>query len=173
MKGFQGDDLSKPNTILACAKHFAAYGAPQAGRDYHTVNMGEEELRNVYLPPFKAAVDAGVETFMTAFNEINGVPATANKFIFQDILRKEWGFNGFVVTDYTAINELVPHGFAKDEKHAAQLALEAGVDMDMMSGANRLYLKELVKENKIDESLIDEACKRILLAKYKLYTYEL
>ncbi|WP_245600530.1 glycoside hydrolase family 3 N-terminal domain-containing protein [Flavobacterium daejeonense] len=172
VKGFQGDDLSKPNTILACAKHFAAYGAPQAGRDYHTVNMGEGELRDVYLPPFKAAVEAGVETFMTAFNEINGVPATANKFIFKDILRKEWGFNGFVVTDYTAINELVPHGFAKDEKHAAQLALEAGVDMDMMSGANRLYLEELVKENKIDEGLINQACKRILLAKFKLGLFD-
>ena len=109
VKGFQGDDLSKNNTILACAKHFVGYGAAQAGRDYHTVNMSEGELRNVYLPPFKAAVDAGVETFMTAFNELNGVPATGNSFIYRDILRDEWNFNGFVVSDYTAIFEMVKH----------------------------------------------------------------
>ena len=106
VKGFQGNNLTDINTILACAKHFVGYGAAQAGRDYHTVNMGDNELRNVYMPPFKAAIDSGVETFMTAFNELNGVPATANQYIFKDILRDEWGFNGFVVTDYTAINEL-------------------------------------------------------------------
>lgn len=172
VKGFQGDDLSKTNTILACAKHFVGYGAAQAGRDYHTVNMGMDELRNVYLPPFEAAVDAGVETFMTAFNEVNGVPATANKFIFRDILRDEWGFNGFVVTDYTAINELVEHGFAEDEKHAAELAIKAGIDQDMMSSANRLYLEELVNEGKVDEALINDACRRILLAKYKLGLFD-
>ena len=141
VKGFQGQDLSRHNTILACAKHFVGYGAAQAGRDYHTVNMGEDELRNVYLPPFKAAVDAGAESFMTAFNELNGIPATGNKFIFRDILRDEWVFNGFVVTDYTAINELVPHGFAVDEKHAAELAIKAGIDLDMMSGAYNLIWK--------------------------------
>ncbi|MDO5969435.1 glycoside hydrolase family 3 N-terminal domain-containing protein [Flavivirga aquimarina] len=172
VKGFQGDDLSKHNTILACAKHFVGYGAAQAGRDYHTVNMGQDELRNVYLPPFKAAVDAGVETFMTAFNEINGIPATGNKFIFNDILRDEWGFNGFVVTDYTAINEMVEHGFAENEKHATELAIKAGIDQDMMSSANRLYLEELVNEGKVDVTLINQACRRILLAKYKLGLFD-
>lgn len=172
VRGFQGDDLSKHNTILACAKHFVGYGAAQAGRDYHTVNMGEDELRNVYLPPFEAAVDAGVETFMTAFNELNGVPATGNKFIFKDILRDEWNFNGFVVTDYTAINELVEHGFAKDEKHATKLAIEAGIDQDMMSNANRLYLEELVNEGEVDVELVNDACRRILLTKYKLGLFD-
>ncbi|GAA3610611.1 glycoside hydrolase family 3 N-terminal domain-containing protein [Flavivirga amylovorans] len=172
VKGFQGDDLSKHNTIIACAKHFVGYGAAQAGRDYHTVNMGEDELRNVYLPPFKATVDAGVETFMTAFNELNGVPATGNRFIFRDVLRDEWGFNGFVVTDYTAINELVPHGFAKNEKEATKIAMDAGIDMDMMSDANRLYLEELVNEGQVDVALINDACRRILLTKYKLGLFE-
>jgi beta-glucosidase len=172
VSGFQGEELSKQNTILSCAKHFVGYGAAQAGRDYHTVNMGEDELRNVYLPPFKAAVDAGVESFMTAFNELNGVPATGNKFIFKDILRDEWGFNGFVVTDYTAINELVPHGFAVNEKHAAELAIKAGIDLDMMSGAYKSYLEELVNEGKIDVDLINDACRRILTAKYKLGLFE-
>ncbi len=172
VKGFQGDDLSKNNTILACAKHFVGYGAAQAGRDYHTVNMGHDELRNVYLPPFKAAVDTGVETFMTAFNELNGVPATANTLIFNDILRDEWQFKGFVVTDYTAINELVEHGFAENKKHAAELAVKAGVDQDMMSSANRLYLEDLVNEGKVDKTLINEACRRILLSKYKLGLFD-
>ncbi len=172
VKGFQGKDLSRHNTILACAKHFVGYGAAQAGRDYHTVNMGEDELRNVYLPPFKAAVDAGAESFMTAFNELNGIPATGNKFIFRDILRDEWGFNGFVVTDYTAINELVPHGFAVDEKHAAELAIKAGIDLDMMSGAYKSYLEELVNDGKIDIDLINDACRRILTAKYKLGLFD-
>ena len=172
VKGFQGQDLAKHNTIMACAKHFVGYGASQAGRDYHTVNMGEDELRNVYLPPFKAAVDAGVESFMTAFNELNGVPATGNKFIFRDILRNEWGYDGFVVTDYTAINELVLHGFAVDEKHGAELAIKAGIDLDMMSGAYKSYLEELVNEGKIDVDLINDACRRILTAKYKLGLFE-
>lgn len=172
IKGFQGEDLSIHNTILACAKHFVGYGAAQAGRDYHTVNMGEDELRNVYLPPFKAAVDAGVETFMTAFNEINGVPATGNKFIFRDILRDEWGFNGFVVTDYTAINELVPHGFAENEMHAAEIAIKTGIDIDMMSGAYKSYLEKLVHENKISIDLINDACRRILISKFKLGLFD-
>ena len=172
VNGFQGQDLSMHNTILACAKHFVGYGAAQAGRDYHTVNMGEDELRNVYLPPFKAAVDAGVETFMTAFNEINGVPATGNKFIFRDILRDEWGFNGFVVTDYTAINELVPHGFAENEMHAAEIAIKAGIDLDMMSGAYESNLEKLAHENKISVDLINDACRRILTAKFKLGLFD-
>ncbi len=172
VKGFQGENLSHINTILACAKHFVGYGAAQAGRDYHTVNMGDNELRNVYMPPFKAAIDSGVETFMTAFNELNGVPATANQYIFKDILRNEWGFNGFVVTDYTAINELVNHGYAENEKHAAELAINSGIDMDMMSGAYRRFLKELIVEGKVDETLINEACRKILIAKFKLGLFD-
>ena len=172
VKGFQGDNLSHINTILACAKHFVGYGAAQAGRDYHTVNMGDNELRNVYMPPFKAAIESGVETFMTAFNELNGVPATANQYIFKDILRDDWGFNGFVVTDYTAINELVNHGYAENEKHAAELAINSGIDMDMMSGAYRRFLKELIIEGKVDETLINEACRKILIAKFKLGLFD-
>ena len=172
VKGFQGNSLSNINTILACAKHFVGYGAAQAGRDYHTVSMGDNELRNVYMPPFKAAIDSGVETFMTAFNELNGIPSTANQYIFKDILREEWGFNGFVVTDYTAINELVNHGYAENEKHAAELSINSRVDMDMMSGAYRRFLKELIIEGKVDEKLINEACRRILTAKFKLGLFE-
>ena len=172
VRGYQGDDLSKPNTILACAKHYVAYGAPQAGRDYHTVNMSEGELRNVYLPPFKATVDAGIETFMSAFNELNGVPTSGNKFTLRDILREEWGFKGFVVSDYTSINEMVPHGYAKDEKDAARIGMNAGVDMDMMGGVYKDYLKELVEEGKVSGDYINEACRRILLAKFKLGLFD-
>ncbi|WP_053970534.1 glycoside hydrolase family 3 N-terminal domain-containing protein [Mangrovimonas sp. ST2L15] len=172
VKGFQGDDLSQPNTILACAKHYVAYGAAQAGRDYHTVNMGERELRNVYLPPFKATVDAGVETFMSAFNELNGVPTSGNKFTLRDILRDEWNFNGFVVSDYTSINELVPHGFAKDSIDAARIGMNAGVDMDMVGKLYHHFLKDLVEEGQIPKRYVDDACRRILLAKYKLGLFE-
>ncbi|MEZ4802964.1 MAG: glycoside hydrolase family 3 N-terminal domain-containing protein [Gelidibacter sp.] len=172
VRGYQGDDLSKNNTILACSKHYVAYGAAQAGRDYHTVNMSEDELRNVYLPPFKATVDAGVETFMSAFNELNGVPTSGNKFTLRDILKEEWNFKGFVVSDYTSINELIPHGFAKDEKDAARIGMNAGVDMDMMGSVYRLYLKKLIDEGKVDEALVDDACKRILLTKFKLGLFD-
>ncbi|MBR9914164.1 MAG: glycosyl hydrolase [Algicola sp.] len=172
VKGFQGEDLSQPNTILACAKHYVAYGAPQAGRDYHTVNMGEGELRNVYLPPFKATVDAGVETFMSAFNELNGIPTSGNQFTLRDILRGEWGFEGFVVSDYTSINEMIPHGFAKDSIDAARLGINAGVDMDMMGHVYRLHLEQLVEEEKVSEAYINDACRRILLAKFKLGLFD-
>lgn len=172
VKGFQGEDLSATNTILACAKHYAAYGAAQAGRDYHTVNMSEDALRNIYLPPFKAAVDAGVATFMNSFNELNGVPATANEFLLKDILRKQWGFNGFVVTDYTSINEMVPHGYAEDEKHAGELAINAGVDMDMQGAVYLNFLKQSVEEGKVSEKSIDDAVRRILVMKYKLGLFE-
>jgi beta-glucosidase len=172
IKGFQGDDLSKSNTILACAKHYVAYGAAQAGRDYHTVNMGEGELRNVYLPPFKAAVDAGVETFMSAFNELNGVPTSGNKFTLRDILRDEWKFKGFVVSDYTSINELVPHGFAKDSIDAARIGMNAGVDMDMVGKLYHHFLEDLVKEGKVPEAYVNDACRRILLAKFKLGLFD-
>jgi beta-glucosidase len=172
VQGFQGDDLSQPNTILACAKHFVAYGAAQAGRDYHTTNMGEGELRNVYLPPFKAAVDAGVETFMSAFNELNGIPTSGDPFILRKILRDEWKFEGFVVSDYTSINEMIQHGFAKDGIDAARIGMNAGVDMDMMGHVYRLHLKGLVEKGKVDESVINSACRKILLAKYKLGLFD-
>ncbi|MEN3324979.1 glycoside hydrolase family 3 N-terminal domain-containing protein [Mariniflexile soesokkakense] len=172
VKGFQGDDLSKHNTILACAKHFVGYGAAQAGRDYHTVNMDEGELRNVYLPPFKATVDVGVETFMSAFNELNGVPTSGNKFTLRDILQDEWGFKGFVVSDYTSINEMIPHGFAKDSLDAARIGMNTGVDMDMMGSVYRKYLKKLAEQGKVDETTINEACRRILLAKFKLGLFD-
>tara|TARA_B100001564_G_scaffold336770_1_gene327222 strand:- start:1625 stop:3883 length:2259 start_codon:yes stop_codon:yes gene_type:complete len=172
VNGFQGDDLTNNNTLISCAKHFVGYGAALAGRDYNTVNMSQDELRNVYLPPFKAAIDSGVESFMTAFNELNGVPSTGNKFIFREILRDEWDFKGFVVTDYTAINELIPHGFASDEKHATEIAIKAGIDLDMMSGANRIYLEGLVKNGKVDINLVNDACRRILLAKFKLGLFD-
>lgn len=172
VKGFQGDDLSQPNTILACAKHYVAYGAAQAGRDYHTTNMSEDELRNVYLPPFKATIDAGVETFMSAFNELNGVPTSGNKFTLRDILRDEWKFDGFVVSDYTSINEMVQHGFAKDSIDAARIGMNAGVDMDMVGKLYHHFLKDLVEDGKVSEQYINESCKRILLAKYKLGLFD-
>ncbi|KAF2519985.1 beta-glucosidase BglX [Flavobacterium salilacus subsp. salilacus] len=168
VKGFQGTDLSLNTTILACTKHFAAYGAAEAGRDYNTVDMSERTLREVYLPPFKATVDAGVGTFMTSFNEIAGVPATGSKFLLRDILKNEWGFNGFVVTDYTAINELIPHGVAKDSAQAGELAMRAGVDMDMVGGIYMKNLKNLLKEGKVTEEQINDACRRVLEAKYDL-----
>jgi beta-glucosidase len=172
VKGYQGSDFSSPETMLACVKHFAAYGAAQAGRDYHTVDMSERVLREVYLPPYKAAIDAGAATVMTAFNEVDGVPASGSSWLLTDILRKEWGFDGFIVTDYTSINEMVPHGFARDEQHAAQLALNAGVDMDMQGAVFQNHLKALVKEGKVKESDIDAAVGRILTYKYELGLFE-
>lgn len=172
VKGFQGDDLGATNTILACAKHFAAYGAAQAGRDYHTVDISERVLRETYLPPFKAAVDAGVATFMTSFNELDGVPASGNKHLLTEILRDEWGFDGFVVTDYTSINEMIPHGVVANEKEAGALALKAGVDMDMQGSVFQEELPGLVKEGKIKESEIDQAVRRILRMKYKLGLFD-
>lgn len=168
VRGFQGTDLQQVNTILACTKHFAAYGAAEAGRDYNTVDMSERTLREVYLPPFKATVDAGVRTFMTSFNEISGVPATASKFLLRDVLKGEWKFNGFVVTDYTAINELIPHGVAKDSAQAGELAMKAGVDMDMVGGIYMRNLKKLMSEGKVTEEQINDACRRVLEAKYDL-----
>jgi beta-glucosidase len=172
IRGFQGDDLSDIHTMLACAKHFAAYGAAQAGRDYHTVDMSEITLRNIYLPPFKASVDAGVATFMTAFNELFAVPATGSKFLLTDVLRDEWNFNGFVVTDYTSINEMVLHGFAKDEKHAGELAINAGVDMDMQGAVFYDYLKKSLEEGIVTEKTIDRAVRRILNLKFELGLFD-
>ncbi|MBC8047098.1 MAG: beta-glucosidase BglX, partial [Fimbriimonadaceae bacterium] len=173
VKGFQGNNNFKNNTsIIACAKHYAAYGAAQSGRDYNTVDMSENTLRDIYLPPFKACVDAGVKTFMTSFNELNGVPASGSSFLLKDILREEWGFKGFVVTDYTSINEMVNHGFASDEKNAGELAINAGVDMDMQGAVYYNYLKALTDEGKINITQIDKAVKNILEIKYDLGLFD-
>jgi beta-glucosidase len=168
VKGFQGDGIGQLNSVMACVKHFAAYGAAQAGRDYHTTDMSDRVLREVYLPPYKAAIDAGAATVMTSFNEIDGVPASGNKYLMTDILRSEWKFDGFVVTDYTSIMEMIPHGIAEDTASAAALALEAGVDMDMQAGFYDDALAKLVKDGKLKESLIDDAVRRILHKKFEL-----
>jgi beta-glucosidase len=172
VRGFQGSDLNESNTMLSCVKHFAAYGAAQAGRDYNPVDMSERMLRDVYLPPFKAAIDEGATTIMTSFNEINGVPATSNPFLLHNILRDEWGFNGFVVSDYTAVKELIEHGVAENDSQAAQLAFDAGLDMDMQSSVYLNELGLLVKSGQIEESKIDEAVKKILSAKVKLGLFD-
>ena len=176
VKGFQGENgwksLSDVTTLLACVKHFAAYGASEAGKDYNPAELSEHTLRNVYLEPYRAAIEAGVGTVMASFNEVNGVPATASRWLLTDILRKEWGFTGFVVSDYTGINELVPHGVAKDEKQAAELAVNAGVDMDMTGATYIKYLSKLVKEGKVSEKTIDNAARRILEMKFLLGLFD-
>jgi beta-glucosidase len=172
VKGYQGDDLSDPFTLLACVKHFAAYGAAQAGRDYHTVDISERSLMEVQYPPYKAAIDAGVATVMTSFNEINGVPSSGNKELLTDLLRDKWGFEGFVVTDYTSINEMVPHGFSRDLEHAAEQAINAGVDMDMQGGAFQYNLDTLVKMGRVSEARINKAVADILKMKYKLGLFD-
>jgi beta-glucosidase len=172
VRGFQGDDLGAVDTVLATAKHYAAYGAALAGRDYSTTDMSDRELRSTYLPPFKAAVDAGVATVMTSFNELNGVPATGNRYLITDILRGEWGFDGFVVSDYTSINEMVPHGYASDLAHAAELTIDAGVDMDLQGGVFTEYLAELVKGGRVTDAQVERAARRILEMKYRLGLFE-
>jgi len=172
VKGFQGDDLKATNTILACAKHYAAYGAAQAGRDYHTVDISDRELRSTYLPPFKAAVDAGVGSFMTSFNELNGVPATGNAYLLKKILREEWGFRGFVVTDYQSINEMVPHGIVANNKDAVEMAMNAGVDMDLQGELYSKYLKELIEEGRVSEEQLNTAVRRVLELKFALGLFE-
>lgn len=172
VKGFQGDKLGELNSVMACAKHFAAYGAAVGGRDYNSVDMSDRMLWETYLPPFKAAVDAGAATFMNSFNDLNGVPATGNKYLQRDILKGKWNFSGFVVSDWGSIGEMIPHGFAKDSKDAAYKAIIAGSDMDMESNAYRNNLAQLVKENKISIELIDEAVKRILHKKFELGLFD-
>ena len=172
VKGYQGDDLSKNNTIMACVKHFALYGAAEAGRDYNTVDMSMVSMYNEYLPPYLAAFNAGAGSAMSSFNEINGVPATANKWLMTDLLRKQWGFGGFVVTDYTAVNEMIDHGVGKDLKEVSALALNAGIDMDMVGEGFLLHTKALVNEGKVSQKTIDDACRRILEAKYKLGLFD-
>tara|TARA_R110002126_G_scaffold291587_1_gene453975 strand:+ start:12169 stop:14301 length:2133 start_codon:yes stop_codon:yes gene_type:complete len=171
VKGFQGD-LNSENNVLACAKHFAGYGASQSGRDYHTVDMSEVELRNTHLPPFEASIKAGVATFMTAFNELNGIPASGNQYLLDDILRKEWNFKGAVVTDYTSIKEMIDHGYAEDLKHAGELAFNAGADIDMQSGAYKNHLKESIEEAKVDVKELDKAVENILRLKFILGLFE-
>lgn len=172
VRGFQGNNLRSVDTVLSTVKHFAAYGAAQAGRDYHTTDMSDVELRETYLPPFKAALDAGAATVMTAFNDLNGTPATGSAYLLQDILRDEWGFEGFVVADYTAVKELIQHGFAEDGKHAAELAVNAGTDMDMESALYLENLKESVGEGKVSINKIDDAVSRILEMKYRLGLFD-
>lgn len=172
VRGYQGDDLGAVDTVLATAKHFAAYGAAQAGRDYHTVDISERTLRDTYLPPFKAAVDEGVATFMTSFNEYDGVPASGSRFLLTDVLRDEWGFDGFVVTDYTSINEMVPHGYSRDLPHAGEQALNAGVDMDMQGAVFMENMVKSVEEGRVDRSNIDRAVRRVLEMKYRLGLFE-
>jgi beta-glucosidase len=172
VKGFQGDDLAATNTILACAKHFAGYAFAEAGRDYNTVDVSETTLQNTIFPPFKAAVDAGVRTFMNSFNELNGIPATGNPYLQRQILKGEWKFDGFVVSDWGSINEMISHGYAKDSKQAAEIAINAGSDMDMESSAYVEHLVTLVKEGKVKESVIDDAAKRILKVKFELGLFD-
>ncbi|WP_289027848.1 beta-glucosidase BglX [uncultured Paraglaciecola sp.] len=168
VKGFQGEDISLDDTIMATAKHFVGYGASQAGRDYNSTDISEHSLWSLYLPPFKAMLDAGVTTFMTGFNDLNGMPVTGNRYLLEDVLRDKWGFKGFVVTDYTAVNELVAHGYAKDEKHAAQLAFNGGADMDMVGQTYLKYLKLLIEERKVSEARLNGAVRRILEMKWRL-----
>ena len=174
--GFQGgrdiNSLREPTTLLATGKHLAAYGAAESGRDYNPAELSEHTLRNVYLPPYQAALEAGVATFMASFNEINGVPATADRWLLTDLLRNEWDFKGFVVSDYTGVNELVPHGVAKDEKQAAELAVNAGVDMDMTGATYIKYLTESVDEGKVSEKTINNAVRSILEMKFLLGLFD-
>ena len=168
VRGYQGDDLSAGNTILSCVKHFAAYGAPEAGRDYNTVDMSEMMFRDRYLPSYKAAVEAGALSVMSSFNDFDGIPASGNKWLLTDILRKELGFKGFVVSDYSSINEMVKHRVAADGKEAAELALNAGLNMDMVDGDYYKYAEELVKEGRVSEKQIDRLCREVLNIKSKL-----
>ena len=172
VNGFQGDDLSDPHTIMACAKHFAAYGACIAGKDYNTVDISEQTLHEVYLPPFKAAVDAGVASFMNSFNDINGIPATGNTYIQRDLLKGSWNFNGLTVSDWGSIREMIPHGYVSDLKGAAEKAILAGCDIDMESRAYHIHLKKLVEEGTVSEDYIDDAVRRILFKKFELGLFD-
>ncbi|MCZ8227719.1 beta-glucosidase BglX [Flavobacterium sp.] len=171
VKGFQGN-LGDVTSVMACVKHFAAYGAAVGGRDYNSVDMSNRMLWETYLPPFKAALDAGAATFMNAFNDLNGIPATGNAYLQRDILKGKWNFKGFVVSDWGSIGEMVNHGYAKDNKEAALAAITAGSDMDMESNAYRYYLAQLVKEKKVPMALIDDAVKRILRKKFELGLFD-
>ena len=172
VRGFQGNDLSEPSTIAATAKHFAAYGFAEAGRDYNTVDIGLNTLHNVVLPPFKATVDAGIKTFMNSFNDLNGIPATADVYLQRKILKGDWGFDGFVVSDWGSTREMIDHGYAKDRKHAGELAVLGGSDMDMESSIYINELETLIKEKKITIAQIDDAVSRILKVKFELGLFD-
>ena len=172
VRGFQGTDYSSTDKILACAKHWVAYGAAEGGRDYNTTDLSENTLREIYFPPFKAAVDAGVGTLMSSFNAINGVPASANAFTLTKVLREEWKFDGFVVSDYTSVKELINHGLVGNEEEAAAAALNAGVDMEMVSRSYNAFGPQLLKQNKLATATIDEAVRRILRIKFRLGLFD-
>ena len=172
VRGFQGRDYSAPDKVVACAKHWAGYGAAEGGRDYNTTEISENTLRNVYFPPFKAAVAAGVGTLMSAFNDLNGVPTSANPFTLTQVLRGEWKFDGFVVSDYTSVQELINHGIAANDAEAARLALTAGVEMEMVSRLYHNQLPQLVKKGKVPLAVIDEAVRRVLRIKFRLGLFE-
>ncbi len=172
IRGYQGDDLSKPGNVAASVKHFAAYGAAEAGREYNTTDMSEIRLRQVYLPPYQAAVKAGAATIMSAFNSLNGVPASANPFLLSKVLRGEWGFNGFVVSDYTAVMELINHGIALDPATATRKAITAGVDVDMMSHFYDAELPGLIRSGQVPMSVVDEAVRRVLRVKFATGLFE-
>ncbi|WP_419867875.1 glycoside hydrolase family 3 N-terminal domain-containing protein [Chryseobacterium sp. CT-SW4] len=172
IRGFQGKGLGNLDAIMACAKHFAAYGAAVGGRDYNSVDMSLRQLYETYLPPFKAAAEAGVATFMNSFNDINGIPATANQYIQRELLKGKWNYQGFVVSDWGSIGEMVPHGYAKDSKEAAEKAILAGSDMDMESRSYMAALPQLVQEGKVDIKLIDDAARRILIKKFEMGLFD-
>jgi len=171
VRGYQGNDLTANNTIMSCVKHYALYGASEAGRDYNTVDMSKHRMYNEYLPPYKAAVDAGVGSIMASFNEVDGIPATANKWLLTDVLRKEWGFTGFVVSDYTGISEMINHGYG-DLQYVSAAALDAGLDMDMVSEGLLTTLSKSIQEGKLFEKQVDDACRRILRAKFLLGLFD-
>ena len=172
VEGFQGEDLTASNSMAACAKHFVGYGAAEGGRDYNTVSINDNTLHNVYLKPFKAAVDANVATFMSGFNEVNGVPASGNKYILKDVLRDQWGFDGFVVSDWNSITEMINHGYAIDEKHAAEKATNAMLDMEMTSTSYQDNLETLIEEGKFSEKELNELVKNILRIKFRLGLFD-
>jgi beta-glucosidase len=172
VRGFQGDDYGATDKVLACAKHWVAYGAAEGGRDYNTTDLSENTLREIYFPPFKAAVDAGVGTLMSSFNAINGVPASANAFTLTKVLRREWNFDGFVVSDYTSVKELINHGLVANEEEAAAAALNAGVDMEMVSRSYNVFGAKLLEQNKLSQDTVDEAVRRILRIKFRLGLFD-
>lgn len=172
VRGFQGDDFSANDRVMATAKHWVGYGAAEAGRDYNTTDLSRRSLYEIYFPPFKASIDAGVGSFMTSFNDLDGVPATANPFVLKDVLRKEWKFDGLVVSDYTAVMELMFHGLAKDESEAAMYALNAGTDMEMVSRLYNKHGEQLVKDKKITMATIDESVRHVLRIKYRLGLFD-
>ncbi|MBS3807894.1 MAG: beta-glucosidase BglX [Bacteroidales bacterium] len=172
IRGFQGEDFSKDNTMLACAKHYVAYGAPRGGRDYNTVDMSMRRLHETYLPPFKAAVDEGVATFMSSFNELNGVPLTGSRELVRGLVKDQWGFDGFIVSDWGSIQEMIPHGVAADKYEAGDLAMNAGIDMDMEGKVYQQELKNLLEDGRITDVHINEAVRRILTKKFELGLFE-